>query len=367
MKPKILQVTTHMNIGGIANYILTLSTELERQFAKVIVVSSGGNLEDVLSSNGLDHKHICLNTKNEFSPKVLKAIFELVRIVKDEQVDLIHAHTRVSQVAAFFASRITGIPYVTTCHGFFKKRLRGIFDTWGEKVIAISDAVAEHLFNDLGVSKARIRVIYSGVDCGAFSKKYAADEIDRLKRELGLGGGVVVGMVGRLSPVKGQKFCLQAMKDALAVRSDLYCLSVGSGPDHAQLSRLVSSLGISDRVRFLPSDPDTAKYLALMDIFVFPSVKEGLGIALLEAMAAGKPCIASKTGGIENIITHGDTGMLVPSEDPEAISRAVLDLAQNAALCRAIGERAQAKVAKDFSIVSMAANIMKLYKEVFHA
>ena len=119
---RVLQVTTHINIGGRANYILTLSGSLKSKGVDVVVASSGGNLEGELRSHGIPHKFLDINTKFEFGPKVIGSIFKLARMIKDEKIGIVHAHTRVSQVAVFFAARLAGVPYVTTCHGYFKVR-----------------------------------------------------------------------------------------------------------------------------------------------------------------------------------------------------------------------------------------------------
>ena len=361
---KILQVSTHLNIGGIGNYIVSLSTALRRMGQDVMVASSGGELEEELKDCGIGHRRINLNTKFEFAPKVLISAFSLCKIIKDEKIDIIHAHTRVSQVASRLASGITGVPYVTTCHGFFKTRTRKIFDTWGVKVIAISDSVKAHLKNDLSVTEDRIALIYSGVDIGRFSERYSKDRIEPIKRSLGLGTGPVVGAIGRLSPVKGQKFLIEAIPAVLSKAKDAEFVIVGSGPDETGLKNLVKSLGIERSVLFLRSVPDTHKFLSIMDIFVLPSVKEGLGIALLEALASGRACVASGVGGISDVISDGLNGLLVEACNPGAIAGAVLRLIEDPVLRKKIGESGSILVKERFSLDSMAENITEFYKNV---
>lgn len=361
---RILQISTHLNIGGIGNYILSLSSALKSKGAYVIVASSGGNLETELSKYGIGHEHLDIKTKFELSPKVFKSAFALAGIIKREKIDIIHAHSRVSQAVSFFASRMTGTPFITTCHGYFKKRGRGIFDTWGEKVVAISDAVRTHLIEDLGVKSGRIELIYSGVDVDRFSKRYSDIEIREMKKGLGLKNGPIIGTIGRLSSVKGQKFLIEAMRDIISKIQDAQCLIVGSGDEESDLKELAASLNIEDRVYFVPSDPDTGKFLQIMDVFVFPSIKEGLGIALLEAMAAGLPCVASRVGGISDIITNESDGMLVEACDARAITGAVLLLLKDPVFRNQMGNRAGALVAEKFSLSSMADKTMILYRKI---
>jgi len=361
---KVLQVTTDMNIGGITNYIFELSRALKDKGVDTIVASSGGDIEKSLDKIDIPHEKLDINTKFEFSPKVFRAAFAIKRIALDEEVDIIHAHTRVSQVAGVIASRMTGIPMVTTCHGYFKRRLRSVIDTWGDKVIAISAAVYEHLKEDLGVEDRRIELVYSGIDIYKFSREFSYEEIAKTKKYLGLSNKTVIGTIGRLSPVKGQKFFLQAMSEVLKVRPDAAGLMVGSGPEGPSIKSLAMALGIDDRISFVDSVLDTREALSAMDIFVFPSVKEGLGIALLEALAAAKPCIASRTGGIEDIIKDRENGILVDVGDSGAIARAIMELLADENLRIRMGQNGRRLVQSRFTLDRMADDIMNVYKEL---
>lgn len=361
---KVLHVTTHFNVGGISNYILTLSKALKSKGAVVVVASGGGDLKAELDRYGVPHRELDIKTKFEFAPKVFRSALRIARIARDEDIDIIHAHTRVSQVASLLASRLSGIPMVTTCHGYFKKRLRGIIDTWGVKVIAISDAVRAHLTDDLHVRSDRIALIYSGVDISIFSPGLQPGGAGEARSELGLREGPVIGTIGRLSPVKGQRYLVEAMRDITAKVPGVQAIFLGSGDEEAPLKRLAGGMMESGAVRFYASCPDTRKFLAAMDVFVFPSVKEGLGIALLEALASGKACVASSVGGIGNVIKDGHDGILVPPCDPKAISSAVLTLLGDDKARSRIGANGRAMVSERFTLDSMAENVMKMYGEI---
>ena len=361
---KVLQLTTHMNIGGIANYIFELSRVLKGKGVDTIVASAGGDLEEGLGKAGISHERLNIKTKFEFSPKVFLAAFAVKRIVEKEGVDIIHAHTRVSQVTGAIASLITGIPMVTTCHGYFKKRLRSVIDTWGDKVIAISAAVYRHLKEDLGVDDKRIELVYSGIDTYKFSKEFSDTEIAKTKKYLGLSGKIVIGTIGRLSPVKGQKFFIQAMDEVLKHRSDVAGLVVGNGPEGPSIKSLAMALGIDNRISFIDSVKDTREALAAIDIFVFPSVKEGLGIALLEALAMTKPCVASRTGGIEDIIKDGESGILADVGNPDAIASAILKLLSDENLRIKMGRSGRSLVQSRFTLDRMADDIARVYGEL---
>jgi len=361
---KVLQITTHMNIGGIGNYVLSLSSALAKKGVDVIVASSGGNLEEELKRHDIPHRQLNLDTKFELGPKVFLSALKLSEIIREERVDIIHAHSRVSQAATFFASRRTRAKYVTTCHGYFKKRLRGIFDTWGDRVIAISDAVKRHLREDLGVTEGRVELIYNGVDPDRFSKQYSVEEALRIRRSIGLKDGPVIGTIGRLSGIKGQKFLIEAMAGVISEMPNAQAILVGDGDEERSLKNLARSLKVEDSVYFISSDPDTGKFLAVMDIFIFPSVKEGLGIALLEAMASGRACIASRVGGVSDIIEDGSNGVLVEAGDVGAITESALSLLSDQAARERMGGRGRALVREKFSLDLMTDKVIRLYNEV---
>jgi Glycosyltransferase len=361
---RVLHVTTHFNVGGISNYILTLSRGLKEKGVEVVVASSGGDLRAELDRYGIPHRQLDIMTKFEFGPRVFKSAFAISGIVRDEKIDIIHAHSRVAQVASLIASKMSGAKLVTTCHGYFKKRWRKIVDTWGDKVVAISDAVRMHLVDDLGVNPSRVELIYSGVDVGKFSDPCSAEMVRQTKRELGLNDGPVIGTIGRLSSIKGQRFLVEAMKRICLLRPDAQAILLGSGDEEEPLKELAQSLGISSTIRFFRSCPDTQRFLSMMDVFVFPSVKEGLGIALLEALASGKACVASNIGGIGDIIKDGYNGVLVDVGDAGAISEAVLRLLSDEAMGKSMGQRGRELVRDRFTLNAMADNMNKLYNKV---
>lgn len=360
---KVLSVSTHCNIGGISNYMLTLAKALTARGVETLIATSGGNLEGELRRAGIPHRTLAIDTKFELHPKVFLAALRLRRIVEDEKVDIIHAHTRVSQVAALLAARLTGVPFVTTCHGYFRRRLRKVFDTWGSTVIAISGAVKQHLEEDLGVDAGRIALVYSGVDTARFDGEMSDDEVREAKRSLGLKDGPVVGTIGRLSPVKGQAYLVDALALLIAKRPAIQGLIIGDGAEKEALRSRARALGIEDSVRFVSSNVDTRRFLSLMDVFVFPSVKEGLGIALLEALAAGRACVASRIGGIGDIITDGLNGLLTAVGDPPGIAGAVLRLIDDPALCRTMGQAGRRLVADRFTVERMADEVLKVYRQ----
>ena len=175
---KILHLATHINMGGIGRYVTNLAKTLKGRGHTVLVTSSGGELEKVLSREGIKHIYLDIRTKSELSPKVIKSFFALKSFIKEEKIDLIHAHTRVTQVLAALLSSHLKVPYVTTCHGFFRKRLgRRIFGCWGQKVVAISEAVKNQLIHDFNVDEERIALIHTGVELDRFLQVASQEKV----------------------------------------------------------------------------------------------------------------------------------------------------------------------------------------------
>ena len=362
---KILLLTTHLNIGGIGRYVTNLAKELQRRGHTVFIASGGGELEETLLQTGVKHIYADIKTKSELSPKIIKSFFALKPFLRKEKIDLIHAHTRVLQVLAALLSFYQKIPYVTTCHGFFKRRLgRRIFGCWGERVVAISEAVKGQLIHDFNVDEERIVLIHTGIEVERFLQGVREDEIAKTKHAWNLNKAPVIGTIGRLSSVKGQDVLLSAAKLLVRDFSDINVLLVGNGPDEERLKKLSSTLGLDKNVIFAGSVDDTTKALSVMDVFVLPSIKEGLGLSLVEAMASGKPCIASRVGGIESLIEDGITGMLVEPGNPDELARAIRYMLNNKDKAETFKDKAREKVINDFNIDRMAAQIEKMYESV---
>lgn len=362
---KILHLTTHLNIGGISRYVTDLAKALKNRGHTVFVASSGGELEKVLSWKGIKHIYLDIRTKSELSPKVIRSFFALKRFLRKEKIDLIHAHTRVTQVVAALLSFYQKLPYVTTCHGFFERRLgRRIFDCWGEKVVAISEPVRNQLIRHFRVDEKRAVLIHTGIELDRFLQDISQQEKAKCKRKWNLNESPVIGMIGRLSPVKGQDVLVRAAKKLLRDFSDIKILLVGNGPDRRRLRKLSTNLGLDKNIIFAASVDDTTEVLPAIDIFVLPSIKEGLGLSLIEAMASRKPCVASKVGGIESLIEDGVNGVLVNPGDPDDLARAIKYILSNKDKVEAFKAEARKRVVDDFNINKMVSRIETMYEEV---
>lgn len=363
----ILYLTNHLNIGGITSYVLTLAAGLRKRGHKVYVASSGGKLLPDFIAEGIVYLPIPIKTKSEVSYKILISKYKLGKIIREQNIDILHANTRVTQVLSFFLQRALSKPYVSTCHGFFKKRFfRRIFPCWGNKVIAISESVKEHLVKDFRVKEEDIRVIHNGIDVKNFPFPDPGFRIE-IKKKLGLGDGPVVGIVARLSQEKGHLYLIGAMKSVLSRIPQAKLLIVGNGRMKKALSELARDLGMEKNIFFLAAVNDTKEVLAAMDLFVLPSLKEGLGLALMEAMASGLGVIGSDVGGISSLIQDGYNGLLTRPADTRGLSYAILELLQNPEKAGSLGNHARIFIEKNFSQGTMVQETERVYLECLSA
>ncbi|MFH1836928.1 MAG: glycosyltransferase family 4 protein [Candidatus Omnitrophota bacterium] len=363
---KILLLTTHLNIGGISVYTVGAAKYLKKEGIEVIAASSGGELEDLLAESAVTHIKMGIKTKAEFGPALFKTIPALIRLIKKEKFDLIHAQTRVAQVAACMASKFTGVPFVSTCHGFFryKKMSRQLFPCWGSKVIAISESVRKHLVEDFNLEETRVTMIHNGIELEKYQEAHDVKD-NELKKKIGIGEKKrVIGAVGRLSGVKGFNYLVDAFEILSKKYTDIHLLIVGEGKEERSLAKRIKNAGLSDRVTIETNNIPLAGYLSLMDIFCLPSILEGLGLSLMEAMASGKACVASDIGGISELIIDGKDGILVPTRDPSSLAKGISRLLEDEVLRKTLGAKAREKAIENFSIVESTKKTIRVYEEV---
>ena len=361
---RILLFTTHLNIGGISTYTVSLAKALKSKGHEIYVASSGGMLAPGLESAGISHINIDIFTKSELSPKVFRAVFEISKTAKKLNIDVVHSQTRITQVAGFFVSKLCGIPLVTTCHGFFHKNIgRIILPSWGDKVIAISDAVKENLINYFGVDKGKVSLIYNGIDSEAFLKDFSKEEKDNLKDSFGIKKDYnVIGMISRFTPDKGHDTLLYALYEILKEKPNTQLMFVGDGDKKQDIMNLTRQLNLSDNVVFIEPQLSTADALSVMDIFMFtPARREGLGLALIEALASGKPVVATDVGGVSSIVNNNINGFLVEPSKPKLLAEPVLRLLNDKALYARIALSGREIAIKKFSISEMADKTEKVY------
>lgn len=364
---RILLLTTHLNIGGISTYTVSLAKALKAKGEEVFVASSGGVMVPELTVAGISHINLNIKTKAILSPRVFSAIFEIRKIVKKMDVDLIHAQTRITQVIGFFVSKLCEIGFVSTCHGFFRKNIgRAILPAWGDRVIAISEAVYGHLSKDFQVPADRISLIYNGIDVKKFLRDFSEDERDKLKDRFGIRKDhSIIGTIARFTPDKGYDVLLSALCGILKEKPNVQLVFVGDGKEYQRIVDLTQRLGLSANVLFMRPQINTVNIISVMDVFMFtPRRKEGLGLVLLEAMAAGKPVVATNVGGISSIVNDGVNGFLVQPSRPELLVEPTIKLLEDKTLYQKMSQAGRELVIQKFSINGMADRVEEVYKEV---
>jgi len=366
---KILHLTSHLNIGGITRYILALAQQQITRGHRVIIAADHGDTEQQVSSLGASHWLLPLHTSAEISPNIFWSARELSARLRENPADLIHAHTRVGQVLADHISRRFHVPYVTTWHGIYRRRIgRRLWPCTGRYTIAISELVRQHLVEYFHVPASHIRCVYNGIDAAY----YALPLQDTLLQQYRVRWQLpthqpIIGGVGRLASGKVKGFDLLLVAAALLGDQwpDLHVLVAGEGPRRPFLEDVAQRLGIRQRVRFVGSSEDIRIPLALMDVFVFSSRwPEAFGLTLVEAMAAGKPVVASQAGAVPEVIQHGVNGWLVPSDDPAAMAEGIARMLSDPATAERLGRHAQARVREMFGLDRMAAEVEAVYQEV---
>jgi glycosyltransferase involved in cell wall biosynthesis len=293
------------------------------------------------------------------------------RVVREERVALIHAHEFTANTYGTAVARLAGVPLIATVHGKsyyperLKRRVAYRLVSRMSTMVAVSHDLKRFIVQQLGIAPDRIRVIHNGVEPHV---PIPLDEVERYRAELGLQRGErVVGTVASLYPVKGHTYLLEAVGAVLEACPRTTFLLIGQGELHRSLEAEARSRGYGERVRFLGFRPDVSALLDLMDVFALPSLSEGLSIAVLEAMAAGKPVVATDVGGNGELVVDGETGFLVPARDADALAGAVIRLLKDAGRAAEFGRRGRRRAREHFSLSAMSNEYARLYEHCLGA
>lgn len=297
-------------------------------------------------------------------PLGVKGAGELPRFVsllRKERLDVFHAHLSwpLDCKWALAGAILSGIPAIVATEQLFvetpytrlaisQQRLLAL----QVRYIAVSKAIARRLRQVFGIPDARLRVIPNAISNRNFSQEF------KLQQEGNRHPAVLC--VARLDPQKGLSTLLEA---AVRVPEAIFLLA-GEGPQRHELEAQAANLGLRARVHFLGFREDVPALLALADLFVLPSLYEGMPISLLEAMSAGKAVIATAIPGVDEVVKHGENGMLVPPGDPERLAVAIRNLLGNPDLRRRLGQAAQNLVLKAFSQNTMVQRVCEVYEEL---
>lgn len=374
--PTVLQVLPALVQGGVERTTVDIAAAVVKGGGRAIVVSAGGLIVHEITRGRAEHITLPVDSKN---PLVMYAnIARLEKIIRDNDVDIVHARSRAPAWSAWAAAKRTGVHFVTTFHGTyslgggFKRRYNSIMIR-GRRVIANSTFIAGHIRKNYGIEAARLRIIHRGVDLDRFdAQKVTAERVIALAEGWRLGDGMPVVMLpGRLTRWKGQTVFIKAIAALVAAgRKDIRCLMVGSDQGRRdyrkELDRLIDDNGLNKIVRIVENCSDMPAAYMLTDLVVSASTDpEAFGRVLPEAQALGRPVIATDHGGAQETVIRDETGWLVPPGDVNALAEAiehVLSLDEDAR--KALARKAVENVRRNFSKAAMCAKTLDVYDEV---
>jgi glycosyltransferase involved in cell wall biosynthesis len=358
-----------LNTGGITTYIRTLAGEQVKAGHDVFVWGARGICSDDLRGMGITVLDDVPRCKSELSPRLWLALPKLLHILRTRSIDIVHTHTRVTQVLAAAATFFMKTPYVSTAHMFYKRRLgRRLFPCWGKTAIAISQTMRKGLMEIFGEKNLPpVQVVLNGIDVGKLRSKL--DRVDRseIRKQYGYREDeVVVLSLSRLIPVKGVHVLIEAFAIIHGQVPEMRLLIAGVGdPSYTDnLKKRVLELGLQDAVLFVGNEPIIEKPLKAADIFIAPYLwPEAFGLSILEAMVAGLPLVGSNSGGIEELLDHGRRGLLFEREDACDLARCLIDYGRDPALRSKMGSLAS-QGALDYAAEKMYAGIQEVYQKV---
>ncbi|HEX9780909.1 MAG TPA: glycosyltransferase family 9 protein [bacterium] len=355
----ILQMVPALAVGGVERGVLDLAKALTARGHRMSVVSSGGPLVEELVALGARHYRLPVDRKSPGS--MWSCVPAVARLIRDTDIDVVHARSRVPGWIGWAAARRAQRPFVTTAHGFYAPGWGSRVMVWGRLVIAPSEAMGRYLMDRFGLERARLRIIPRGVDLDAFA----------LQPPSGAAAGLAepwrIGLVGRLSSIKGHEIALRATARLIRQGLPVKLCIAGDTPDHPRRRALVAlahTLKIDDSVEWLGLRHDVPALLASMDVVIVPAVyPESFGRAVVEAQAVGRAVVASRIGAFDELIRDGETGLLVPPGDDEALARGVERLCADAPLRARCVRDARADVETHWSLERMAERTLEVYEE----
>jgi len=310
----------------------------------------------------------------------VRAIPRLARILREERVDILHTHCFRADLYGRMLGRMLHVPVVvSTIHNMHVTMFRNDYNdfvataaTWLNRfsaqfahgLVAVSKQIRRHIIEEEEINHPYIPVIYNGIEVAPFVK-YGNTEREKARSQLGLNSGCyVVGTVCALYPRKGISFLIEAASHVLSQQPNSVFLIAGDGPLRKALEEQIVRAGLEGKVFLMGHRSDIPQLMSVFDVFVLPSLTEGVPIAILEAMASAKPVVATRVGGIPEIVRDGITGMLVPLKSPEALATAIGNLIREPELAAHMGAAGQARILQEFSAATMAAKYNDVYEKL---
>ena len=367
---RVLQLITSLERGGAENHLLALLTHADRSAFdfEAAVLRGEGELVSVFRTAGIP-VHL-LHARSRFDPFALR---RLIALLRNGHYDIVHSHLFRADVFGALAVAQLGdrAPLlVSTRHNddrFFLNPFIGMLhyavSARQDLIIAISDHIARFTVSRGVRYPSRVRRVYHGLE-PTLTQALQRDG-ERIRDDLGLkSGDFLVGNVGRLALQKGQRHLIAAMPLLLERVPRAHAVIAGGGDLEDYLRDLSLEVGVADRVHVLGPRRDVPALMHAVDVFAMPSIWEGFGLVLLEAMAAGRPVVASRVATIPEVVVDGETGLLVPPGDPVALAEALAELAHDPERAQRLGEAGRDRLRQQFSIEKMVGDTELLYREL---
>jgi glycosyltransferase involved in cell wall biosynthesis len=293
-----------------------------------------------------------------------RAVRQIEDCIQDDGIELLHTHGYKADLYGYVAARRSGKPIVATCHNWVGGTAAlGIYNHLDRMALkrfhglaAVSDSVAQRLLNS-GVAATKIRTIANGIDVEPFERALPSPALN-------FDGNKVIGMVARLDLQKGFECLLRAAHQLCGIFPALKVVIAGEGPDRQAIENMIQRFGLQSSVILAGHHSDMPGIYAAIDIFVLPSLNEGLPMTILEAMAASKPVIATRVGAIPSVIKEGETGLLVDPGDADGLRDALARLLSDSDLCQRLGAAGHDWVRRNYTSEAMAMKYRQMYGEV---
>jgi glycosyltransferase involved in cell wall biosynthesis len=367
MTATVVHFTDSRVFGGTEQVVLQLLAGLDRsRWRPVLLHYAEPALEPLVA--GARELGIAVRAVRPISRRsdLGGGLVPFARTLRAEGAAVYHAHlpSPMSGRYGLISAVLSGVPaVVATAHlytevpaGLRTALTQRLIEACVHRYIAVSDEVATRLREGLRVPARKVQVIRNGIDPG----RYCRAPDPALRASLDAGARPIVLCVARLDRQKGHRHLVEA---AGAVPDAVFVLA-GGGEERAALEAQVRNLGLSDRFRFLGQRADVPDLLAACDLLVLPSLFEGLPLAVLEAMAAGKPVVATAVGGTDEAVVHGETGLLVPAADSAALAAGIRAILGDRAMAQRLGEAGRARVHREFSAARMTAEVAGVYESL---
>ena len=362
-KINVIHLVDELTIGGLEKILTTIVLNLDRKKYNVSVwcLREGGFFANKLVKEGIDVKILHISTsRNPLS------IHKLYKLLKSRKFDIIHTHAysagTIGRISAFLAGVPVIISHNHSVYDYYNKYYH--FVEWllcliTDKIICVSDIVRKFTNETQRINANKLITIHNGIDsvCSVTGK-----EASDIRKELGIPHNhSIICTIAHMEEHKGIKYLLESASLLLQSRNDISFLLVGEGALKEELKRLSTDLKIEKNVIFTGERSNIPEILSLTDIFVLPSLREGLGLAILEAMACGKPVIATNVGGVPEIVKDGVTGILVSPKDPEALHTAMKELLDDKEMQKKMGANGKKVCNEKFNSKVMVGQIENLY------